>query len=76
MAPATAAVLFVLFQVMVNAIGITADPIKTPIARYTNPRLRPAPNNITASPPIPNPKPTITDLETFNNCRPVAFGFL
>ena len=45
-APATAPARVVLDQVIVNAIGITAEPIKMPIAKYTNPKLNPMPSNI------------------------------
>ena len=75
-APETAPPRVVLLQVIVSAIGITAEPIKMPIAKYTNPKLKPMPSNIPARAPIPRPKITITVRLTLSSCLPVAFGFL
>ena len=75
-APETAPARVVLLQVIVSAIGITAEPIKMPIAKYTNPKLKPMPSNIPARAPIPRPKITITVRLTLSSCLPVAFGFL
>ena len=75
-APVTAPARVVLFQIIVNAIGMTAEPINIPIAKYTNPKLNPIPNSTTASAPIPSPNATITPRLTFSSCFPVAFGFL
>ena len=75
-APIVAAYLFVRFHVIVRAIGITAEPISTPIARYTNPSDSPMLSSITARPPMPRPNPIMVARETFSSCFPVAAGFL
>ena len=56
-------------------MGITAEPMSTPMARYTNPRLSPMLSSMTARPPIPIPKPTMVYRETLSSCLPVASGF-
>ena len=51
-------------QVIMFQRGITADPIKIPINRYTHPRLSPIMSRSTARPPIVSPNPTIIIRET------------
>ena len=75
-APAVAAYLFVCLHVMVSAIGITAEPISTPMARYTNPSERPMPSSTAARPPMPIPNATMDMRDTLSSCLPVAFGLL
>lgn len=74
--PSIAPKALALLHKSMNAMGITADPMSTPIARYIHPSETPALFKITARIPMKHPNPRTADLEILNICLPVALGFM
>lgn len=57
-------------------MGITAEPMRTPMARYIQPSETLALFSITAKSPMKQPKANTTALDTLRICLPVASGFM
>jgi len=65
-----------LLQSSSSAMGMTAEPMMTPMARYIHPRETPARLRMTARTPMRQPNARTTALDTRRICLPVASGLM
>ena len=59
-----------------KAMGMTAEPMKTPMARYIQPRETPALLRRMARTPMKQPKARMMAREILRICSPVALGLM
>lgn len=76
MAPPTAPAVEQFFQVMLKAMGITAEPITTPMKRYTQPSERPIFMSTIARMPLSTAYTHTMMRDTNTICLPVALGLM